>query len=159
MNGKRSSPACRKRSWGSLHCNLWGAVSFPCPSLPELASEPWGGGCVAPCSVTHFQTRPDGEACFLGGTWLRNTYCLAVTHCAFLSCTCSVGTKCAILRALHTSADIQIVVHRAARAGCVCVSSITKNYGKGKNYSERSVEKSLAILIAVFYCMLTVCEN
>lgn len=142
-------------------------MSFPSPSLSELVSEPREGGCIAQCSVTHFQTRLDVKACFAGGTWLINSYCLAVTHCAFLSCTCSAGTKCAILRALHISADIQIVVYWAVSGGYICFSSIAKNYGKGKNYSREKNQNnhitcninSCILLYANCICDIEECDE
>lgn len=76
------------------------------------------------------------------------------THCAFLSSTCAVGTKCAILRALRVLADTQIVVYWIVSEGYICFSYIAKNDGRSKIIEETKRKIILfAVEKAVFYYM------
>ena len=81
------------------------------------------------------------------------------THCAFLSSTCAVGTKCAILRALRVPADTQIVVYWIVSEGYICFSYIAKNDGRRKMIEETKRKIILfAVEKAVFYYMWTAYE-
>lgn len=81
------------------------------------------------------------------------------THCAFLSSTCAVGTKCAILRALRVPADTQIVVYWIVSEGYICFSYIAKNDGRRKMIEETKRKIILfAVEKAVFYYMRTAYE-
>lgn len=150
-NGREGSPDARKGSCWSLHFTQAGIKEtfrgYHWFSKPESAqvkvSGPWGGGQHCPQLRNVLKSKHNLKACFVEGPWIINSHCLGVTRCAFLSCTCSVGTKCAILRARRIPADIQIAVYWADSEGYASFSSIAKNDGRGKIIAEETERNNI----------------
>lgn len=69
-----------------------------------------------------------------------------------LSSTCTVGTKCAILRALCFPADIQRIVHWIVSEGYICFLSIAESTDREKMTREETERKLIlfAVKVAVF---------
>lgn len=73
-----------------------------------------------------------------------------------LGSTCTVGTKCAILRALCIPADIQGLVHCIVSEGYICFISIAKNTDREKMTREETEIKLILFAVKVAVLLLHV---